>query len=212
MCVGCGAFDRYVCRDCEVGVWEEQQVCPGCGKESPNGVTHSSCRRFTELVGLTAIWAYEGLIKRLISDGKYLGYFDYFDYLARCAITKIKQGEVGLNGIECDVVVPVPMYIERLKTRGFNQAEIVARLIGRYLGKPVRLAISRSRDTGQQVGRKKEERRVALKHAFEVNTTLSGERIILVDDVWTTGTTLNECAITLRKAGSGKIWGFVLAR
>src|SRR3989344_1827847 len=98
-CVGCGKMGEYVCNDCQVGMWEEEQ-----------------------LPGLTCLWAYEGLARKLISKAKYDGRYDYLKFLIFNFREFLK---------EKPVVVPVPLHENRLRERGFNQAEIIAKAVCR---------------------------------------------------------------------------------
>ncbi len=116
------------------------------------------------------------------------------------------------------VVVPVPLHPKRLRERGFNQAETVAKALAtRHVLAYDSHSLQRVKDTGHQVGRTRIERLLALEDAFSITPRppldpRGGANILLVDDVWTTGATMNECCMTLKKAGVKKVWGLVLAR
>lgn len=219
-CVGCGRLGKYVCSECEVGLWEEEQICPACRRASRYGLKHKYCHESHSLDGLTCLWAYEGLARKIIKKAKYKGYFDMLKFL-------ISDGEF-LDKPEYayfqkfletkPTIVPVPLHKKRLRERGFNQAEMVAKSIAlRHALAYSSHWLQRIKDTGHQVGRTRQERLEALKDAF---TTSSGPPpnlgggggVVLVDDVWTTGATMNECCKTLKKAGVMKVWGLVLAR
>lgn len=114
------------------------------------------------------------------------------------------------------VVVPIPLHRKRLRERGFNQAEVIADIVGECLSFPVISSVFvRIKDTPRQTTRKsKAERLESLRNSFEVidKETLKGKTIILVDDVYTTGATINEAAKTLRRGGAKNIIGFVVAK
>ena len=111
--------------------------------------------------------------------------------------------------------MPVPLHPKREKERGFNQATIVASLIANRYSLVVKNLLTRVKDTGRQVGKKREERLKAMSGAFELSRDtpyVIPNTILLVDDVWTTGATLRECAKVLRRGGAKQVWGLVLAR
>ena len=116
---------------------------------------------------------------------------------------------------EYDVIVPVPLDLARLRWRGFNQAAALAGVLAKRRGRPLRrMALSRCRATPPQVGLGEEERRRNIAGAFAVHdrAAVRGRTILLVDDVMTTGATVDECARTLRRAGARLVDVAVLAR
>jgi ComF family protein len=114
-----------------------------------------------------------------------------------------------------DVLMPVPLHPERLREREYNQSLLLAHGLSRHLKIPLLLScLLRVKPTIPQTSLPKKERLKNLHRAFAVNDTtrIKGQRILLIDDVFTTGTTLHECAKALRKAGSGPVYGLTLAR
>lgn len=218
-CVGCGKMGKYVCNDCEVGLWEEEQVCPVCARNSRYGLPHKYCHEPYSLDGLTCLWAYDGVARKLISRAKYKGRFDLLKFLISNFKFEINVPMFKFNEFlkEKPVVVPVPLHPKRLRERGFNQALIISKIFSQIWHLELNDCLIRVKDTGHQVGRTRLERLEALKDAFTAPSnpppTLGGGRgVVLVDDVWTTGATMNECCKTLKKAGVKKVWGLVLAR
>lgn len=214
-CVGCGKYGGYVCEKCEVGLWEEEQICPSCCRNSRYGIRHKYCKG--DLEGLTCLWAYEGLARKLISNVKYRYFYDQLDKLV--ILDDRIELEFFRRFLTVDpVVVPVPLHPKRLRERGFNQAT----LIGEAFAARHSLAYNshlllRVKETKPQVGRTREERLESLNGAFNITprpplNLRGGANILLVDDVWTTGATMRECARVLRAAGVKQVWGFVLAR
>jgi ComF family protein len=119
------------------------------------------------------------------------------------------------SGIDVDVILPVPLHRTRLRAREFNQSLLLADQLGRYLTLPVSATnLVRTAATEPQTTLTRQARLQNLKKAFAVQKpqAIAGKRILLVDDVFTTGTTVNECAKTLRKAGSGPVFALTLAR
>jgi ComF family protein len=164
--------------------------------------------------GLTCLWAYEGIAKKLIKQAKYKYYYDYLNEL---------MGEVGgreelfyLNKFldSKPIVVPVPLHPKRQRERGFNQAEVIAlSLASRHKLSLNSHLLQRVRDTGRQVERSREERLKAMSDAFKINPNFQiSNSVLLVDDVWTTGATMSEAAKVLKQARVKVVWGWVLAR
>ncbi|HXA43373.1 MAG TPA: hypothetical protein VNV65_10740 [Candidatus Solibacter sp.] len=117
---------------------------------------------------------------------------------------------VSRSWVPPGVVVPVPLGPQRLRSRGYNQAEVLARQIARISGRECLSGMVRSRETEAQVGRGGEERRRAMNGAFAWSSTIPDE-IVVVDDVVTTGATLMECARAARAAGVRRVHGLAVA-
>lgn len=203
-----------MCRDCEVGLWEEEQICPGCGRNSRYGLGHKYCRG--DLEGLTCLWAYEGVAQKIIRLAKYKHYFDFLSELTVDSYQLTVRDELFQfrKFLETGpVVVPVPLHAKRERERGFNQAKIIGHLASNIWHLNLENLLIRIRDTGQQVGRTREERLKNMANAFALSPKSQlPKNVLLVDDVWTTGATMRECARILKKAGAKYVWGLVLAR
>jgi ComF family protein len=114
---------------------------------------------------------------------------------------------------EVDLIVPMPLHPKRLAERGFNQALEIARDLARHLGKPIELrGVLRVRDTLPQTEIPYEERAKNVRGAFLCKLDLSGTSVAVLDDVMTTGATLNELARALKRAGATRVENFVIAR
>jgi ComF family protein len=115
---------------------------------------------------------------------------------------------------QLDLVVPVPMHWWRKWNRGFNQAELLARVVGRRTGIPVARALKRRRSTLSQAGLTLAQRRENLTGVFRVpaRNRMEGRRVLLVDDVFTTGATASACAAALKRAGARSVVLLTLAR
>ncbi|HEY7389202.1 MAG TPA: ComF family protein [Bryobacteraceae bacterium] len=116
-------------------------------------------------------------------------------------------------------VIPVPLHQRKRAQRGFNQSELIARAALKVLGKAERFQLSpdalvRQRETGSQIGLTRHQRRENMRGAFRVVEAgaVQGKNVLLVDDVFTTGTTVSECARVLRKAGANAVWVATVAR
>jgi len=116
--------------------------------------------------------------------------------------------------LPADVIVPVPLHARRLRERGYNQAALLARELGKGVGLPVlENALIRVRDTSPQVDLGAEERRENVRGAFHLpDDRLVGKSVLLVDDVYTTGATLEACSLALKQRGVRAAWALTLAR
>jgi ComF family protein len=113
-----------------------------------------------------------------------------------------------------DAIVPMPLHWQRRWSRGFNQAELLARALSKQTGLPVRLLVRRKRSTAAQAGLTNAGRRANVRGAFEVRraNSVRGLRILLIDDVFTTGATAGACAGALKRAGAERVAVLALAR
>jgi ComF family protein len=113
-----------------------------------------------------------------------------------------------------DVIVPVPLHPARLRRRGYNQAALLARELGRRVGLPVEeRALQRVRATRSQMRLSAADRRRNVQGAFRcADGRVRGRRVLLLDDVCTTGATLEACADALRAGGAESVWALTLAR
>jgi ComF family protein len=149
------------------------------------------------------------LIGKIIENFKY-HYIEELSGVMEVLIKQfIKNNREFFVGIE--QILPVPLHPRRLAERGFNQAEIIARILASELSLSVVTILQRSLFTEQQARLSKVERHKNVEGAFVASTSSSG-RILLVDDVFTTGATMQECAKVLLESGAKEVIGFTLAR
>lgn len=156
-------------------------------------------------------FAYEGRIVDALHGFKYRERLDLLRYLGRSLAEEARRmGDV-------DLVLPVPLHPRRLRERGFNQAALLARRMGGQVGAVVELdLLARVRDIPPQVGLAREERIANVRGAFAVRapyaSRVAGRRLLLIDDVMTTGATLAECARALADAGAASVSALTVAR
>ena len=127
----------------------------------------------------------------------------------------LAQEQSAGHTADYDRVIPVPLHLTRLRWRGFNQSLILARAIGQHINTPVDpWLLSRTRPTSPQTKLSREERRANVRGAFRMNTPAlaKGKRFLLVDDVYTSGATVEECARTLYQNEARSVDVFTLAR
>jgi ComF family protein len=217
-CIGCGCWENsYLCPDClNFLKTQNELICPYCFKPGIGGQTHFSCRRKWGLDGLTAIFEYKGIVEQITQQLKYdfntdLGETILEMVLSFCGENKAFTKFVSQKSVS---LVPVPLHWLRFNWRGFNQAELLGRMIADKLG--VRFLpdlLIRKKYTRPQTKFKKKERIKNICHAFIFNQEFDPqERIIVFDDVWTTGATIRECSQVLKRNGVKKVWALTLAR
>ncbi|HZQ69985.1 MAG TPA: ComF family protein [Terriglobales bacterium] len=165
-----------------------------------------------------AYGSYSGGLRELIHLLKYEQVRPAANVLGRMLAEVIAGMAPGFAASEV-LVVPVPLHVRKLRERGFNQSELIARAACRLKPAGERLvmcpkALERKRETRSQIGLSSHQRRENMRGAFAVTAPdqVYGHEVLLVDDVLTTGTTASECARMLRRAGASKIWVATVAR
>jgi ComF family protein len=152
--------------------------------------------------------SYEGPLRDLVHLFKYRRVRSLQKPLGRMLSLALPREE------QVDLVIPVPMHWWRKWNRGFNQAELLARVVARRTGIPVARALKRGRSTLAQAGLTLAQRRENLTGVFRVSASnrIEGRRVLLVDDVFTTGATASACAAALKRAGARSVVLLTLAR
>jgi ComF family protein len=211
-CVVCDALiapDLAFCPACEVGLVAPEAPCPRCAEPAaPRSCSRCRAQR-PAFEALTAPWLYGGPLAEAIGRLKY----QHRSELARPLASLFALGP--LRALELDRVLPVPLHRRRLARRGFNQATLLARPLARALELPLDCtALSRCRDTPSQTRLSPAERRANVSGAFDVPRPerVACKRLLLVDDVATTGATLDAAARALRVHSAASVHAVVLAR
>jgi ComF family protein len=159
-----------------------------------------------------AAYRSRGIVRRLVHQFKY-GHQQHLRHpIAKWLGETL--GDPRLRGRHFDAIVPVPLHPARERERGFNQAALLAELLSKRAGIPLRNALLRVRYTTTQTAYDRQERMENLKDAFclRKNADVRGSRMLLVDDVLTTGSTLSECARVLRDGGALSVHAATAAR
>ena len=210
-CGGCHLVGSWLCDRCLGRIRRlEEPLCRRCGAELDSARDSCGCRgRLHALTRLRSAVAYECPVEPLVQRFKYLGWRQLATPLALLLADRIV-----VEGLASSSVLHVPLHRERKRQRGFNQAELLARELRRHLnlrnapGKLVRV-----RATTPQVGSDRLHRWENVRGAFAWRgRPLDGRALMVVDDVATTGATLEACATALRAAGSGPVIGVTVAR
>jgi ComF family protein len=217
-CVNCGRFGTYICRDCAKLIeYVDKPVCPYCERQAIGGKAHPGCLKKYGLDGLIVVCRYRGPIKGAIVKIKYKWVFDIEKILVTILASNLWKFDFPTEA----VLVPVPLHARRKRWRGFNQAEILGRDLARRFKHPYADLLLRNRYTRPQVELKKDKRRENVRGAFALRlatlaqgriiSSVEGKNIILVDDVYTTGATMSECAKVLKRAGAKSVWAMAVA-
>jgi competence protein ComFC len=222
-CQCCGrpltAAERgVVCADCLAGVkWIEPPFCERCALPFAGTVSGAfACGHCQGLVlhfrRAVAACRAQGIVRDCIHRFKYDRQMYFGSHLAEWLVT---AGRRWVDWREVDVLVPVPLHPRKQRERQFNQAEWLAAAAGKAFGKPVlRRNLRRVKDTRTQTALDARARRANLREAFRVRNAedVAGKRVALVDDVFTTGATLDACAKVLRGTGARDIIVLTVAR
>lgn len=176
------------------------------------------CRRIEPAFARAAAYgSYESGLRELIHLLKYGGVRPAAKVLGRMLAEAVAALEPGFSA-DAVSMIPVPLHRIKRRQRGFNQAELIARAAMKVIG-PGRVhlraeVLERKRETASQVGLTNHQRRENLRGAFRLAEpeAVTGREVLLVDDVYTTGATVSECARVLRRAGATKVWVATVAR
>lgn len=198
-----------VCPTCRRSLVEDGPRCPACAAACPTGTCEPCRRGEPPCDGLVVLGGYGDDLRTAVLRAKRPGAEPVAAALGRLLVRRHRQTFVAWG---CDVVVPVPMHWTRRALRGTNAAEEIARRVAGDLGVPCRRLLRRIRATRMQNELPFEERRGNVRGAFRARWGTAGRRILLVDDVVTTGGTLAECRRTLVAAGAAAVHAAAAAR
>ena len=210
-CAGCGRAGELLCSTClESAQRLDSRVCRRCATPTHGGTLCGACAAAPPpLYRMIAAFTYESAIRRAIHS------FKYEDVRALAPVlADALASDPRLRRLEADALAPVPLHERRLHERGYNQAELLAREIAARTGLPMRTDLVQRTGGGpsQVETADYRVRRANVEDAFEATESARGLRLMLVDDVATTGSTLNACARVLLKAGARRVGAIVLAK
>lgn len=210
-CGGCGDRGARWCSVCQRNTQVVfPPICILCGRSQTNAGTCSHCKAFPPRYTALRSWAvFAGPLRNALHRLKYQGDVSLGDALARPLIDFLVEMEWVV-----DVITPVPLGVARQEERGYNQAALLARPLA--LGCKLDyqpLALSRVRDTPSQVGLSLYQRWENVAGAFIANSNIvSGKDVLVMDDITTSGATMQACAEALSTAGARRVFGLTLAR
>ena len=200
----------FVCGACERGLVDPGPRCGMCGGSGPQGLDCGRCRREPAPgEGLVVLGGYGDDLRAAVLRAKRPGGEPVASALGRLLA---RRHGATLAGWRCDAVVPVPMHWSRRAARGTSAAEEIARQLATDLGWPCLTLLRRTRATRMQNELPYEDRRANVRGAFRARRSAAGLRLLVVDDVVTTGGTLSECRRVLAAAGAATVLCAAAAR
>lgn len=216
-CLGCGQEGTYFCEDCQACLEISEENFCLC--ENPKRLIEAGkCRNCQpkKLDSLYFAGAYQNkLIKKLIHQFKYEPFIkELAGPLTDLIITHfllLKKSEETWKG---KILIPIPLFKRNLKRRGFNQAEEITKNLAKILEIPSSNCLVKIKETPSQTELSGREREKNIKGTFSVKNKelIKNRKVILVDDIYTTGATMNEAAKILKEAGAKEVEGIVVAR
>ena len=210
-CIGCGKEGELICHSCRSLLSRVMPpLCPRCGRPQPNGILCSSCVGWqAEIDGIRSPFRFDGVMRQAIYQLKYRN--------LRALATPLAQllDEYLINNpVPREVMVPVPLHRKRLRERGYNQCSLLAKELGKLTNLPVVAdCLIRKRHAPPQARTSTvDERQSNVADAFAgCDQKLRDKQVLLIDDVSTSGATLDACAAALKAVGATSVWGLVLA-
>jgi len=210
-CVLCASMSRHglCCEACDTALpYLDAEHCPICALPTPRGELCGHClKKPPSFTRTLAVFGYRFPLDRLIQAMKYEEQLALSQLFSEKLILRISPDRLP------DYVIPMPLHPDKLKRRGFNQALLIAARLARSLERPLLAhACRRLRDTPSQSTLSWKERKKNVHGAFRCDMDLSGKHVALVDDVLTTGSSLNALADAVQKRGAAEISAWVVAR
>lgn len=205
-CVGCRRFGDLICPVCQT-----QITFLGAEAAISYGDYPGACsirRRFRFLDGVRSAAVFDGPIREAVHHLKYGGRRELAPLLGGWMADCWKQ-----TALTASAVVPVPLHLHRERERGYNQSLLLASTVSALTGTPLHArALQRVRDTPPQIGLTGPQRAENVRGAFACTSPMQGASVLIVDDVTTTGATLDACAAALKESGCSRVWGLTAAR
>src|SRR4030065_1780259 len=200
-CLNCNKEGLYLCKNCLNNLREPHQVCPVCERFSINGKTHSGCISLSSLNGLRPVWPYRGIIRKALIALKYKFAYEIAKEVSDNVIKKLTKS-LFIN-FKRPILIPIPLHTLRKNWRGFNQTEVMGKIIAeRFNWRFEPGFLVRRKIISPQTGLGKMERKENVKGVFGINNKIINARystLILFDDVWTTGSTIKEAAVIIKR-------------
>lgn len=210
-CAGCDRLGEAFCVSCRDSVPRViPPVCPSCGMPAPDSSLCARCQTHPlQIDGIRSVVFFEEPLRQAIHRLKYAAARDMAKPFAEM-MTQFWHG----TPLPADVIVPVPLHPHRQRERGYNQSALLAWAFGGIVGLPVwDRILFRRRNTVSQTTLDAGQRRVNVAGAFECEPTAVQDRqVLLIDDVCTTGATLEACSAALKAGGARSVWALTLAR
>lgn len=211
-CAGCGRLGTWLCPACASRLpCVEPPICRTCGAPTAGLDVCTGCWQEPRRVdGIRAPYYFEGALRSMTHRFKYRHAQHLAEPLGLLIARYLDARPVPL----ADALVPVPLHLNRLRERGYNQSMLLARVVAAQTSLPVAEdCLERVRDTPPQMGLPAHQRMANVRGAFATRgKSLAGTRVLLIDDVCTTGATFEACAAALKRSGVKEVWAVALAR
>lgn len=206
-------YSNQLCDTCRGDLPFPDQLCIGCSLSLPSDIAWcGQCQITTPGYPIVTACYYQSPIKQLLSDLKYrkqlIVCHELAHFLARRVFKLINQGFID----KPQALLPVPLHWQRRLSRGFNQAELIAHELSRYLNIPVINNVSRAKSTSSQAQLNAKQRKHNLDNAFKLNKPFTVVSIAIIDDVYTTGATMQEISDTILRHQQVHIQHWAVAR
>jgi ComF family protein len=189
------------------------EVCRKPGRDALCSACFGQIKFLNPQLGVYSASVYGGALKEAIHRFKFNKRKSLAEPLGVLLVQYLSHAP-GLRMEEVEAIIPVPLHRKRHRERGFNQAELLAKVVGRYYDKPVINALERQKNTHAQFDLPRADRFTNLKEAFRVSDHRSvyNRKVMLLDDIYTTGSTVGECVRALKTAGAKRIEILTLSR
>jgi ComF family protein len=216
-CISCRILlsiggNRWLCPDCTSDfvsvIKNNEYCCKVCGRPIEYGekCTFCNCEKIYYDRGM-CLYEYEGSVRDAVIRFKMYDRPDYAEFFGDEMFKFFVENNMKK---EYDYVTAVPMHISGIKKRGYNQSELLAKRFAKNAGLEYMNLLSKPKNIKPQHTLKRDERRKNVKNAFNSLCDLSGKSVLLIDDIITTGSTVNECCRILKKAGAKNVDFFTL--
>ena len=208
--------DKYICSHCEKLLKKlEPPLCKKCSKPISYSSTTELCPECSEEAKYFEIsrspYAYEGLIKKAIYSYKYYNKPYFYKLFGNLLVDYM----ISADYKDFDYIVAVPLHPSKMRKRGYNQSELIGKYISEKLSIPYVNALKRTKKTVKQSEQSRLQRKKNLKDAFEIKNSkdkIINSTVLLVDDIYTTGSTVDECSKVLINNGASKVYVITIAR
>jgi competence protein ComFC len=223
ICQICDSYDEsigdtYICKGCFSKIERiGEPVCRICNKSlsyNPDLIVCNECAREPRNFEMSrSLFAYKGIIKKIIHDYKYCNKTYYYKLFSHLLIQYMSESRF----INFDYITAVPLHKIKQRKRGFNQSELLARQIGKYFKITYIDSLKRNNNTEKQSNLSRYARQKNLQNVFDIASKkipplLNGADILIIDDIFTTGTTVNECSKILKSYGANRVFVLTLVR
>lgn len=209
--------DKYICSDCEKRLIKiVPPLCIKCSKpiDYASDCLCPDCNVYEKsFEAAKSPFSYEGIIKECIYNFKYYNKPYFYKFFGNLLLRYMNE----INYTNFDFITSVPLHKSKMRTRGYNQSQLLAKYMSDKLSIPYADVLKRTVKTTKQSQQSKDERKKNLKGAFAIkyphtNTKIKNRSVLLVDDVYTTGSTADECSNTLLNFGVSKVYVITIAR